>query len=309
MNKINISRIDLNLLVVFDAVSRARSVTRAAAVLNLTPSAVSHGLNRLRRLLGDPLFVKVPKGVVPTELAVRLAPDIERLLSEAERIFSGQNRFDPALTSREFVIGVTDAVAAVVIPRLVNQITHHAPYVRLNIRPLQHEMMEQHLDQRDIDIALSHEPATAARFTSVDLYTERFSVVTRGDHAFVTNGSLDAYCTHHHVLVSPRGDATGFVDLELQRLGRHRHITAVVPSFFLALAILRNTDLIATLPDTLAADYASEFGLVRSTAPLHLQEFRIQAVLSHAMLSDDGLNWLVQSITRILSGIDHAADN
>lgn len=299
MNEINISRIDLNLLVVFDAVFKARSVTNAAGVLNLTPSAVSHGLNRLRLLMDDPLFARVPKGVVPTEMAIRIAPDVRQFLSDAEFIFSRRRRFDPRTSSREFVIGVTDAIASVIMPRLLNYLMQYAPDVRLNIRPLQYDTLEAQLDQREMDIALSHEAPNATRFETIGLYQERFSVITRRDHPFATERTLTAYCSHSHVLVSPKGDAIGFVDSELERLGKSRRISAVVPNFFLALAILRSTDLIATLPDTLAAEYVDDLGLVRVPAPLPLQEFSIQAVVPKIMLADEAVKWLVGSINSV----------
>src|SRR5262245_45416250 len=112
LNKIVLSRIDLNLLVVFHAVLEERHVARAAGRLNVTPSAVSHGLGRLRHLLNDPLFLRTPKGVVPTERALELGDPVAEVLARIGRVVASAVPFDPATTGRRFVIGAPDAVMA-----------------------------------------------------------------------------------------------------------------------------------------------------------------------------------------------------
>src|SRR5688572_2257580 len=100
LNQIDLSRVDLNLLVLFDAVMTERHVTRAAARLHISPSAVSHGLARLRRLLQDPLFVRNPRGVVPSERAIALSASVAELLAQARQLIASAEPFDPASSSR-----------------------------------------------------------------------------------------------------------------------------------------------------------------------------------------------------------------
>ena len=108
LNKINLARADLNLLTLFEVILRERHVGRAAIQLNLTSSAVSHGLGRLRRLLNDPLFLRTPKGVVPTARAVALAEPVADLLAQARNVLASAAPFDPATSTRRFVIGAPD---------------------------------------------------------------------------------------------------------------------------------------------------------------------------------------------------------
>src|SRR5215212_2516264 len=108
LNKANLARIDLNLLVLFEAVLEERHVARAALRLHVSPSAVSHGLGRLRRLMHDPLFLRQPKGVVPTERAQQLAAPVADILERARRVLDEARTFDPANSSRRFVIGAPD---------------------------------------------------------------------------------------------------------------------------------------------------------------------------------------------------------
>src|SRR6476659_1149217 len=102
MNQIDLARVDLNLFVVFEAVLETRHVGRAAERLRLSPSAVSHGLGRLRRLLNDPLFLRTPKGVVPTARALELATPIAEVLAGARRVISSAEPFEPARSTRRF---------------------------------------------------------------------------------------------------------------------------------------------------------------------------------------------------------------
>src|SRR4030095_16852713 len=116
LNKVDLSRIDLNLLALFAVVLEERHVGRAAKKLNLTASAVSHGLGRLRRLLNDPLFLRTPKGVVPTARATELAEPIADILARVRRVVATAAPFDPARSTRRFTIGAADAIAAVLLP-------------------------------------------------------------------------------------------------------------------------------------------------------------------------------------------------
>jgi DNA-binding transcriptional LysR family regulator len=130
----HLARADLNLLVLFDAVFEARHVGRAAARLNLTPSAVSHGLGRLRRLLNDPLFLRTPKGVVPTARATELAEPIADILARARSIVAAAEPFDAARSRRRFTLGAPDALAAVFLPPLLAGLRESAPGVDLGVR-------------------------------------------------------------------------------------------------------------------------------------------------------------------------------
>ena len=119
LNRTNLARIDLNLLVLFEAVLEELHVARAAARLHVSPSAVSHGLGRLRRLMNDPLFLKQPKGVVPTERARQLATPVADILARAREVLENTEAFDARRSRRRFMIGAPDGVSAVLLPPLL----------------------------------------------------------------------------------------------------------------------------------------------------------------------------------------------
>src|SRR3982750_3302309 len=127
LNKTDLTRIDLNLLVLFEAVLEERHVARAAARLHVSPSAVSHGLGRLRELMHDPLFLRQPKGVVPTDRARQLATPIADGLERARQVISRAEKFDPRHSARRFVIGAPDGVTAVLVPALLDTLQREAP--------------------------------------------------------------------------------------------------------------------------------------------------------------------------------------
>ena len=136
LNEIDLSRADLNLLVLFEVVLEERHVGRAAERLNLTPSAVSHGLGRLRRLLNDPLFLRTPKGVVPTARATELAAPIADILARVRSVISTAEPFDPARSTRRFTIGAPDGVSAVFLPPLLAELRRTAPGIDISVRQL-----------------------------------------------------------------------------------------------------------------------------------------------------------------------------
>ena len=135
LNETDLSRTDLNLLVLFEVVLGERHVGRAAARLNLSPSAVSHGLGRLRRLLNDPLFLRTPKGVVPTARAIELADPVKDALARMRSIIDIAEPFDPATSARRFTIGAPDGSAEFLSP-LVTAMRRDAPLIDISVRQL-----------------------------------------------------------------------------------------------------------------------------------------------------------------------------
>src|SRR5687767_8595919 len=136
MNEIQLANVDLNLLVLFDAVFQERQVGRAAKQLHLTPSAVSHGLKRLRQLLHDPLFIRSPTGVVATDRATELAQPISDVLARVRGVLASSDPFDPKTSKRRFTLGAPDHVCAMLVPALLAKVRAAAPHLDLSVRQL-----------------------------------------------------------------------------------------------------------------------------------------------------------------------------
>lgn len=309
LNQIDLSRADLNLLVLFEAVLAERHVGRAAERLNLTSSAVSHGLGRLRRLLNDPLFLRTPKGVVPTVRATELAEPIADILARARTVISTAEPFDPSTSTRRFTIGAPDGVSAVVLPALLADARRHAPGIDVSVRqvlPPQTGTTPERawqsalddLETRAADIAIVPLETVPARFLAQTLYEETFVIASRADHPYAKTPTLDRFCAMRHLLVSLTGDAHGFIDDALAERGRARRIALTVPNFMMALALVAETDLIAALPKQFVALHGARFGVVGTKTPLPMRRDRIRAIASKAAMMDAGVAWLMAALAR-----------
>lgn len=304
LNEIDLSRVNLNLIALFEVVFEERHVGRAAERLNLTPSAVSHGLGRLRGLLNDPLFVRTPRGVVPTDRARELAAPVADVLARVRSVIATAKPFDPATSSRRFTIGAPDGVSAVFLPGLLAELRRSAPGIDISLRqllPTQAEVSPERvwrnaftdLEARAMDVAVVPSADIPARFHRRTLHAEDFVVAMRAGHPFEKRLTLDRYCEMQHLVVSLTGNPYGFVDEVLAKRGRSRRVALTVPNFMFALAVVAETDLIAALPRQFAAMHAARFGVTSQDAPLSLGHFRLNAVAPKAAMMDAGVAWLV----------------
>ncbi|WP_036240996.1 LysR family transcriptional regulator [Mesorhizobium sp. STM 4661] len=304
LNQIDLSRADLNLLVLFETVMEERHVGRSAERLNLSPSAVSHGLGRLRGLLGDPLFLKTPRGVVPTDRANELAPAVAEILARVRSVISSAEPFDPARSTRRFVIGAPDATSSVFLTPLLDRVRGQAPDIAISIRQLLPRYGEPspalawldaiaELEARAMDVAVIPFDDFPVRFVVDTLYEEDFILAMRVGHPFASDPSLENYCAMQHLVVSNAGDPKGFVDRVLEEHGLSRRVALTVPNFMFGLAVLADTDLISAYPRRFVAMHAGRFGVMGIDAPITLGHFNINSIVPKVAMMDAGLAWLV----------------
>ncbi len=301
VQEIDLSRIDLNLLVLFEAIMREEHVGRTAARLHLSPSAISHGLARLRRVLHDPLFLKHPKGVVPTERARELSAPISDILERIRGVVASAEGFDAARSTRRFTIGAPDAVFSVVLPTLLTALAEKGPHIDLDVRTVLPESALADLDARRADLVIQPLEDVPPRFEAARLYEEEFAIAVRSGHPLASRMTLDRYCAAKHVLVSATGDPHGNVDAALRKLGRTRRVAATVPNFLLALAVVAESDVVAAVPRR-TSTHAKRFGvaLVEPPAPLApLTRLEIKVVATRAALTEPGVSWLFRVVADV----------
>ena len=301
LNKTNLARIDLNLLVLFEAVLEERHVGRAAIRLHVSPSAVSHGLGRLRRLMNDPLFLRQPKGVVPTERAKLLATPVADILDRARQVLANAEGFDPRKSVRRFVIGAPDAVTAVILPTLLAELRRDAPGIDLGVRNLvgQFQASLRELDERSLDVALLPIENIPARFVTRTLFEdEGFVIVRRAGHPIGKRLTLARYCAAPHVLISVSGDPHGMVDTILEKRGLSRRVMLTVSNFMQALAVVAESDLVAAIPRRFAARYAARYRVVVAEPPIPLMNAPVLAIAPQVATMDGGLTWLLGVLER-----------
>jgi DNA-binding transcriptional LysR family regulator len=299
LNEIDLGRVDLNLLVVFEAVFRERHVANAAKRLHVSPSAVSHGLGRLRALFDDPLFLRTPKGVLPTARANAVSISVSEILSRVRGVIGSVASFEPALSARRFVVGAPDAITSVVLPRLMSLLRCEAPRIDLSFRHLLPQMVTAELDAGTIDLALTpFDDSVPVRFVTERIFDEEFVIAARLGHPFLASPSLGRYCAALHVLVSISGDQSGHVDSVLAESGLSRRVALSVPNFMLALAALPGSDLLAAVPSSLVAVHGARFGIGSVKSPLALARWPMGAVVPKVALMDPGVTWLKDVLLR-----------
>jgi DNA-binding transcriptional LysR family regulator len=310
LNPVHLSRIDLNLLVLFHVVHEERHVARAAERLSLTPSAVSHGLGRLRRLLNDPLFLRTPKGVVPSARAGELAEAVADIVARATAVLDSAAPFDALHSRRRFTIGAPDAISAVLLTPLLEMLQKRGPGIdiglvqllpqhrgRPGIQAWQHTLTA--VESHSMDLVILPIEELPARFVGHKLFEEDFVVTMRKGHPFARNPTLARFCKMRHLLVSLTGDAHGVIDEVLAQRGLSRRVALTVPGFMMALSALAETDLLGTLPRHLVERHAAQFGLVFVELPALRRRDPIRVVATQAAMLDAGIAWLFALLKEI----------
>ncbi len=305
----NFRTLDLNLLRIFDVVMLERNVTRAARRLSMTQPAVSNALRRLRQATREELFIPGSTGVAPTAHAIALWPVVRESLNRLQQAFEPQG-FDAQTEDRQFIIAMADATAALFVPELLHALQEQRSQVRLKMVGLSSRDPRDLLEQGEIDVAVGFFPEVAVQLHSeaetslacLDcLYTCRYQCVMRRDHALARPGALtlDAYCAADHLRVNFAGRPHGFVDEELARLGRSRHVTMTVDQFATAGTAVLTSDLLTVLPHS----YVPATGLAPRLAcrplPIELPPIEVGLLWHRRHEQDTAQRWLRDLIYRV----------
>ena len=304
MHEIDLTGIDLNLLVVFDALTRERHVGRAAVRLSLSQSATSHALGRLRILFDDPLFVRHPRGVEPTARGRELAQPISNALAHVRQILQPSDAFDPATLRRTFTVALHDYALAVLVPSLVAELHAHAPTVDLRCVSVPPADVLDGLDRGHFDFALGgFVDVAATRVARTVLFTDRFVGVARHGHSHVLDGrmSLVDFTDLPHVLMSPGGPARGDADQALAALGLARRIAITVPNFLSLPYVVEASDVIGVLPERLALRAAENRPLTLFDLPIDVEPVTCSMLVLAPLVAQPEIQWFTDLLRRAVA--------
>jgi DNA-binding transcriptional LysR family regulator len=272
----NLEEMDLNLLLVFKHLLAERSVTRVAEVMDLSQPAVSNALARLRRLLGDELFLRTPSGMEPTPFAEQLAESVTYGLGMIHSALNQRDTFDPASSKRSFVIGMTDIGEIYFLPRLMERLRRDAPGVTVSTVRNTTVNLRDEMEAGKVDMAIGLLPQLKTGFFQRRLFKQRYVCLMRQGHKLVKKKiSVAEFSAAEHLLVISEGTGHGKVDEILKRSGIERRITLTVPHFVAVGHILQTTDLVATVPERLADRMVQPFGLAIVPHPAKLPDVAI----------------------------------
>lgn len=290
MNEIDLTRLDLNLLVTFEVVMSERSVSRAAVRLARTQSAVSHSLARLREQLGDPLLVKVGGGMAPSPYAQKLIEDVRPLLRSIQRIIAPPEPFEPSTSKRVFRVAIAD-FAPTLLPRVIAEVQRQAPGVSVEwLAPSQQTLLAVAESQIDLVLVTAHVslPEGVQHQSAGELHSVTFA---RKNHPAIANWSLEAWVRWPHIVVQLGERAKGAVDSAVDEQGVRRTIGASVPNFSQVPALLAETDLLATMTPLVMDDAMSRLGLRALEPPLVIKPTSFSFAWSFRLASDPGSRW------------------
>ncbi|WP_028748447.1 LysR family transcriptional regulator [Rhizobium mesoamericanum] len=290
--------IDLNLLRSLDVLIEEENVTRAAQRLGVTQPGLSAQLAKLRAIFGDHLLVPAEKGrgMVATSRALELREPLRAALKDLEAVVQTPARFDPYSDKRDFVIATSDNAAIVIGVPLVEKLRKEAGRgIRLSFVRADADVSSQ-LERGDVDLLFGSERAVPASMKVRKLIDETYVMVQRKEHPRGNVAlDVDTYCALEHVLVSTSGGSFhGFIDEQLERLGRHRRVGLSVHQFVMAPTIVASTDYVSTLPKHFACRFAEWLDI--HELPIAAEGFSLFAAWHPRAHADPGLVWLRQQL-------------
>jgi DNA-binding transcriptional LysR family regulator len=288
----NIRRLDGGLLLIFRGLLRRGQTTAVAEELGLSQSAVSHALTRLRDLFDDPLFIRRPRGLEPTRRALELAPRVDALIDLAGETLEREGKFDPARSTRRFMLGAPEFVTALIGAELVKAFRRHAPSASFVVVSDAREPTFDAIRRGELDLALGRFGAPPAGITSRLLFEDRYCVVARRGHPKVRGKiSYEDWLAMGHVFAAssaeePQNEEKAKLDIAF---------VAVVPRWLTALVMVSQSDAIATCPMKLAKRQARVLGLQVIAAP-YLQDQISVFATRRSSGSDPGIDWFAQQV-------------
>lgn len=286
-------QLDLNLLVVFNQLLIEGRVSKVADNLGISQPAVSNSLAKMRKIFGDDLFLRTPKGMEPTPFADQLAESVSYALAMIHSGVNQRTTFEPSTAKRAFTIGMTDIGEIYFLPALMDRLRREAPGVTLSTMRNAAINLRDELESGKVDLALGLLPQLKAGFFQRRLFTQSYVCLMRQGHRLDKRRiSLAEFSGAEHLVVISAGTGHGKVDELLLRSGVERTVRLTVPHYVSVGHILRRSDLIATVPKRLADRLVEPFGLVEVPHPAKLPDVAIN-VFWHAKYHRSPANrWL-----------------
>ena len=296
-------RLDLNLLVAFQVLVREKSVSRAAERLFLGQPAMSGALARLRDVLQDEILVRSGRGMEPTTKALALSAQLTPALESIRATLFEQPAFDPATQSRTFHLGLRDWVESWLMPALMARVHEAAPRVRIAVRASDAQLGARMLQDEEMDLGVSVFGDGPPWQCRQQLAAMGYRCVYDGKRLGVRSPlTLEQYLAHPHLVTPTQTDFRGPVDDELVAGSKRRKVIYTTSRFAALPFILRRADVIATVPEQSAQQWAEMFGLTSSPVPVRIAPFAISMIWHAKREGDAGLQWLRGVVRDVVDG-------
>ncbi|QRK06802.1 LysR family transcriptional regulator [Archangium violaceum] len=294
-----LAQLDLNLFRVFDVIFRERNLTRAAEVLFLSQSAVSHALARLREQLEDPLFVRQGRGVTPTPLAERLAPGIQEALALLQQAVHRTRHFDARRDVGHVTLAMNDVLEPSLLPQLVSRLGERAPNVRVASVRLERARLERDLSSGRLDLAIDVAQPTGADLRHTLLLRDTFCVVSARRRKL----DVSAYLAARHVTVSSRRTGLTLEDLVLSQQGYQREVAVRCQHYEAACRVVAGSDLLLTMPRRHAEAHKASLGIHLLPMPVVLPPVDLHLYWHRQVDGDPRSQWLRTELLALSGGL------
>lgn len=291
----DIRSVDLNLLVIFDAMARHQSVSRTAETIGLSQPATSAALARLRQLFDDPLFVRTGAGMEPTPRAQELAPLVRRVTETIANDILQRAAFDPARAERRFTVLTPDIGEVTFLPGVLERLRHEAPNVKLYAMAKPRAAAAAALESGEADLAIGYFPdLQKAGFYQQQLFKTSYACITCAHNTAVGRAlTLRQFQAARHLVVLPDGREHQ-IDRFLEDKGIHREVMLELSHFMSLLSLLPGSDLIATVPQDIATAVARHVPVREIALPFKPPRIQVQQYWHRRQHDDPANRWLRQ---------------
>ena len=285
--------LDLNLLVTFQLLYREQKISVVAETMGLSQPAVSHALNRLRKVFDDELFYRTARGMRPTAMADQLAEPLLYALSTIEHTINLEDHFDPATSARQFCIVMTDIGEVYFLPRLMDYLATHAPGVRLTTVRANAQDLESAMESGLVDLAIGLLPHLTTGFYQRRLFSQNYVCLMRSGHPLATAElTKDALVQSEHVIVVAEGTGHSVVEKFMKDQGLSTPVRLRLPHFVAVPYVIQDSEMVVTVPEKLAQSTEKPFGLTYRHHPFNLPPVQINQFWHRRFHQDAGNRWL-----------------
>lgn len=298
----NLSRIDLNLFVVFDAIYSQQSLTRAAEVLNVTQPAVSNALGRLRQHLDDPLFIRSGKGMSPTPLARQLIEPVREALGGLETCIQERQQFDPTSARQTLRLHATEHAEISMLPRLLSQLRLEAPSIDLEVVFHRRRDIPLELASGRLQLAVDAPLINSQDLLDKQLHQDHYVCAMAADNPLAAGEfTLERFISARHIHISSRSRGSGHVDLALRAIGHQRRIALRLQHYAALPSLLANSDAIASVPLSLAQHWPH---LCHRALPFNTSPMELRMFWHKSSDHDPVISWLRDQVAAAARGAD-----
>jgi len=299
---INLAKIDVNLLYLFKLLYEYRNIKKVSEILDVSQSAISHSMKRLKLCLGDQLFYRTSSGLAPTPYAEEISKTIITCFDSIEQSINSNFNFEPLKSKRIFNVSMTDVGEILFLPKLISHLATVAPDISIEIVRCASESIQKEMELGNIDLAIGLLPELKAGFYQRRLFTQKYKLMLRKGHPLLSEKvSQASILNYKHISISSKDTGHSIIEKYLQNNHIDRVVASRLTHFIAVPYILGVSDFIATVPEKLDDTIGNHFDVITIDHPLKLPEIQIN-IFWHARLHEDSANtWLRRLIFDLFS--------